>query len=292
MNTQQMIDIVLQTNPEIHIDTVTSFTNGWDNDILLVNDEVVFRFPKTKETASKVIDEAALMNQLIVKKPILKVPEYDMVLQDGKFIGVKYDYIKGESDLQPSFHQDNARLIGDFLTKLHSIEPSVLKETNIRPVHTKKYWEELNDSVEAFIFPHISSSEKTAIQNLFTNFFSDSLFATHQTVPIHGDLTTSNIIFNKKTGLVNGIIDFTDAQLGDPAFDFAGLYWAFGPDFTREVLSHYQSGENEAIFNRVQDFYGLQPVFHELLYAVKNQQRVNWNTALNGFMELLREELA
>ncbi|RIW30383.1 aminoglycoside phosphotransferase family protein [Bacillus salacetis] len=291
MNLQEMLDIIKQTNTDIHIDTVKSFTNGWDNDILLVNDEVVFRFPKTKETASKVMAEAALIKQLILKRPLLLVPEYEMVLHDGNFIGVKYDYITGDSGLQPSFNRRNARLIGDFLTKLHTIDPSAIKDTNIRPVHNKKYWEELNDSVETYIFPHISPTEKTAVQNLFSNFFSDSIFSTHQRVAIHGDLTTANMIFNKETGLVKGIIDFTDAQVGDPAFDFAGLYWALGPVFTMEVLSHYHSEDKEAIFNRVQNFYGLQPVFHELIYAIKSQQSVNWNTALNRFLKLLPEEL-
>lgn len=111
----------------------------------------------------------------------------------------------------------------------------------------------------------------------------------YKKVIIHGDLTASNIIYSEKKKRVNRIIDFTDAQIGDPAFNFAGLYWSFGPpNFTKDVLlSCYKTLESlDSIFNIVSKFYGLQPVFHELLYAIRNNQKVNWGAALDRFSYL------
>ncbi|WP_375137316.1 phosphotransferase [Cytobacillus oceanisediminis] len=112
------------------------------------------------------------------------------------------------------------------------------------------------------------------------------MYSINKKVIIHGDLTTANILFNQEKGLVNGIIDFTDAQIGDPAFDFAGLYWSFGPDFTKDVLSYYKAEDKESIFKRVQSFYGLQPIFHNLIFAVKENLDVNWETAFERFSYL------
>ena len=290
MKADPLIELVKKVYPEIKINQVKTKTNGWDNDILILNNEVVFRFPKSKEVASKVKDEVVLVSQLALKNPLLQFPRYEPVYLNGEFKGVKYDYLEGESlsevQINHSLPLQNAELIGDFLTKLHSIDLSTLKETKIEPSHTKEYWENLYNLVETSVFPNLKRSQKAEITNLFRDFFCDSMFSADNKVLIHGDLTTSNILFQKEKGLVSGIIDFTDAQIGDPAFDFAGLYWSFGPDFTTEVLSHYQAADKESIFDRVQSFYGLQPVFHNLLYAIKENQHVDWETALDRFSYL------
>jgi aminoglycoside 2''-phosphotransferase len=287
MKVNELIDIVKSTQPDIQINEVQTKMNGWDNDILILNNEVVFRFPKSKGVAEKVKDEVALVSQLLLKKPLVQIPRYESVYLDEEFRGVKYDYIDGESlsdyEVINYIKTQNAEILGDFLTKLHSIDLSTLKGTKIVPIHTMEYWEDLFNSVEAFVFPYLKQSQKTEINNLFKSFFHNSIFTTSKKRLIHGDLTIANILFQKDKGLVNGIIDFTDAQVGDPAFDFAGLYWSFGPDFTTDVLSYYQVKDKESILNRVQSFYGLQPIFHNLLYAIKENHYMDWETALARF---------
>jgi aminoglycoside 2''-phosphotransferase len=290
MKVNQLIDIVKRTHPYIQINEVQTNINGWDNDILLLNNNIVFRFPKSKGIAAKVKDEVALMNQLQLKNPLVQIPKYECVYLDGVFRGVRYEYLDGESlsDLEVinTLKPQNAEIIGDFLTKLHSIDLTKLKDTKIISIHTKEYWEDLYNSVETLVYPYLKLPQKTEINNLFKNFFSNSIFLTPKKVLIHGDLTIANILFQKDKGLVSGIIDFTDAQIGDPAFDFAGLYWSFGPDFTNKVLSFYQVKDKESILNRVQSFYGLQTIFHNLLYAIKENQYVDWETALDRFSSL------
>jgi aminoglycoside 2''-phosphotransferase len=287
MKVNELIDIVKSTHPDIQINEVQTKMNGWDNDILILNNEVVFRFPKSKGVAEKVQDEVALVSQLLLKKPLVQIPRYESVYLDEEFRGVKYDYIDGESlsdyEVINYIKTQNAEILGDFLTKLHSIDLSKLKGTKKVPIHTMEYWEDLFNSVEAFVFPYLKQSQKTEINNLFKSFFHNSIFTTSKKRLIHGDLTIANILFQKDKGLVNGIIDFTDAQVGDPAFDFAGLYWSFGPDFTTDVLSYYQVKDKESILNRVQSFYGLQPIFHNLLYAIKENHYMDWETALARF---------
>ncbi|WGG44690.1 aminoglycoside phosphotransferase family protein [Rossellomorea sp. DA94] len=291
MKVNQLIDIVTRMQPNLQIDEVKTQINGWDNDILILNNEVVYRFPKSKGVAAKVKDEVALISQLLLESPLVQIPRYESVYLDGEFLGVKYDYLDGESltdsEVINFIKPQNAEIIGDFLTKLHSIDLSKFKGTKIVPIHTKEYWEDLYSSVETIVFPYLKQSQKKEINHLFKHFFSNSIFSsTSKKVLIHGDLTIANILFQKDKGLVSGIIDFTDAQVGDPAFDFAGLYWSLGPDFTSEVLSYYQVKDKESIFNRVQSFYGLQPIFHNLLYAIKENIYVDWETVLDRFSYL------
>lgn len=91
-------------------------------------------------------------------------------------------------------------------------------------------------------------------------------------VVIHGDLTSANILYHPSKKEISGIIDFTDTQIGDPAFDFAGLYWDFGDQFTKEALASYQTKFNkDEMYRRVTSFYGLQPIFHKWLKNVNDQ---------------------
>lgn len=44
--------------------------------------------------------------------------------------------------------------------------------------------------------------------------------------PLHGDFAAEHVLLDEQ-GLPTGVIDWTDARLGDPALDLAGLvYWA------------------------------------------------------------------
>lgn len=288
----EMLTIIKKSIPQLEINEVQKNNNGWDNDILIINNEIVFRFPKSEQLLTKVLDEMQILDHLALKEPIIKIPKYEPVYSDNRLIGVKYDFLNGQSlseitDCQLNEKPENAKLIGDFLTKLHSIDCSNMNDTTLETIHTLYYWESLYTSVKQEVFPFLNTYQQNEISEVFNSFINNYSTLSYKKTLIHGDLTASNIIYNKTLNRIEGIIDFTDAQFGDPAFDFAGLYWTFGPDFTNEVLSFYSSSESsDSIFKRVSSFYGLQPVFHELLYALKNEQKINWESALDRFFQL------
>ncbi|QHJ71319.1 aminoglycoside phosphotransferase family protein [Planococcus halotolerans] len=292
MTKDEMLVFVENKFPDLPLNKVQTNSIGWDNDILIVNEEIVFRFPKSDELLSKIEDEGKILEILKTQKPLLFLPSYEYLYRNNALKGVKYDFMKGSSlsEFPVSKLRDNpfnAKGIGDFLTKLHSIELSKLHHSNVGTTHSLKYWENLYAMVERDVFPFLASGQQHKISELFSEFLERLPALTNKKTIIHGDLTAANIIYNHEKECINGIIDFTDAQLGDPAFDFAGLYWDFGLEFTKDVLRWYRSTENkEALLNRVKTFYGLQPVFHELLYAVNHNHQINWDTALKKFNRL------
>jgi aminoglycoside phosphotransferase (APT) family kinase protein len=56
---------------------------------------------------------------------------------------------------------------------------------------------------------------------------------------IHMDLDTEHVMVNPVTGFINGIIDWTEAHLGDAARDFVFLVTWRGWHFAEEVLRAY-----------------------------------------------------
>jgi aminoglycoside 2''-phosphotransferase len=293
MTEKEMLQFIQKSIPDLKIHKAESYDSGWDNDILIVNSKIVFRFPKSEVIAAKLKMEGKVLRLLKSKNPILQIPEYEYLYEGSKIKCVKYTFIEGK-DLSECYDnklphcQDNAKSIGDFLTKLHSINLADITGTNIKNIHTLKYWRNLYDKVRNDIYPFLNDHQQREISSFFECFLEKYPKTTFSKVIIHGDLTVSNMIYCENKGRISGIIDFTDAQLGDPAFDFAGLYWSFGPNFTKDVLTYYKSQEPlDAIFERVSKFYGLQPVFHNLLYEIKNNKSINWDTALDRFFYLL-----
>ena len=55
------IQIIRDVYPGIPIETVHLNQNGQFNDILVVNEEIIFRFPKTLREADKLMTESALL---------------------------------------------------------------------------------------------------------------------------------------------------------------------------------------------------------------------------------------
>lgn len=290
---EEYLEFISDEYPDIKIKKFQANEKGWDNDIVIINESLVFRFPKSEDVILKVEAEGKLLHLLKKKHPILQLPDYEYLYQNQMLKCVRYDYLEGRmlGDISmDSFknNQENARLLGDFLTKLHSIDPAEADTMNLKTLHTLEYWEALHSSVREEILPYLKDREKDLINRIFRDFLEEFPGYSIKKSIIHGDLTASNIIYSEKKGRISAVIDFTDAQLGDPAFDFAGIYWAYGENFTKEVLSWYQTDESaDALFKRVQSFYGLQPIFHELLYDVRNGKKPDWKAGLGKFGALV-----
>ncbi|SDL92182.1 phosphotransferase family protein [Sediminibacillus halophilus] len=292
MNEQTMLSIISQHLPWLTIESTSFEYSGWDHDIIIINEKLVFRFPKHQAVRRHTEREIALLKAIENTSPPLQIPTCQAIRdKQGNAIATYYQLIEGEplaSVLDhPLFSKErSAKLLGEFLSKLHQI-PAKQVASPLFTTHTLEYWQRLFASVQKQIFPYLSKEDSQMVSDFFHAFLEQGKGQTIQKAWIHGDLSADNIIFNKKSGLVTGIIDFTDSQYGDPAFDFAGFYWDFGPAFTSQVLRYYSGMEpGEHLFERIQNFYGLQPVFHELLYQVKQGQSVNWPTALERFKRL------
>lgn len=296
MKKEELLYWIKRNFPDLTIWKVDENHNGWDNKILIVNEQIVFRFPKSTELLSKIKEERKILEILRSKNPLLSIPDYQSVYKEGKMIGVHYAFLEGSSlnEVQVENlldHPFNARSVADFLTKLHHID-KLSVDCSLASVHSLKYWEELYSEIKIKIFPFLSSEEQNMINEMFVSFFKKYPHFQYKKTIIHGDLTASNIIYSLQNNCISGVIDFTDFQIGDPAFDFAGLYWDFGLEFTEEVLKGYSGDEDKSeLLERVTSFYGLQPIFHDLLYQLKNNQKVNWDTALKKFFYLYQHSI-
>ncbi|SFH07820.1 macrolide 2'-phosphotransferase [Pontibacter chinhatensis] len=71
----------------------------------------------------------------------------------------------------------------------------------------------------------------------------DSFWPSHSSL-VHGDLQAAHILTDEN-GKVNGFLDWTEAEVNDPAIDFVALLASFGEETTKTLLQAYeQAGGN------------------------------------------------
>ncbi len=104
---------------------------------------------------------------------------------------------------------------------------------------------------------------------------------------VHGDLAPEHILCEPDGNAIYGVIDWGDAQLGDPALDFAGLFSLGGEALVDRTLSFYQGPVDETFRRRVRFYYTIAP-FYEIRYGLAIEDESHLRRAVRAFSQALR----
>jgi aminoglycoside 2''-phosphotransferase len=199
--------------------------------VLVVNETISFRFPRTAEDVATLAIEASLLRALRDRLP---VPTPDPVYEDLRssqvgmaFLG--YPRLPGEPLWRNTFlSQDHttrdalAAQIAGFLRALHSVPIDALPPR--LPVNDgRDRWDDLYRRIRASLFPLMRAESRVAVAGHFAAYLETPDDPDYRAVLRHGDFGPSNILFDAETRTISGIVDFGSAGLGDPALDIAGL---------------------------------------------------------------------
>ncbi len=274
-NYQQIISVCF---PELALSSCAIHSEGWDSVAVVVNSELIFRFPKRSDVEPQYQIERRLLPVLAAALP-LPVPDVAFfclgsTVYPGSFIG--HHLIEGvqlnAQHLTPDHVDSIARQIGGFLAALHrfpvdhAIQLGV--QTGDMTSWRQRYQAEF-EQIQSRVLPLLDEAARARIVREWRSFLNKG--AHFSPTLIHHDLGDEHILYNPARGTVSGIIDWGDTAIGDSAIDFTGLLAAYGEDFTERVLSHYQ-GEVDAAFRRRMRFYqGVMPI-HTLLFGLDTGQ--------------------
>ncbi|MFB0901216.1 MAG: aminoglycoside phosphotransferase family protein [Dehalococcoidia bacterium] len=151
--------------------------------------------------------------------------------------GIQYDFINGILAKNFKFTEENNKKFQSalkiFFEKLHSIQLPLnkvqLKKTNISKDIYPKIIEENKKLFTKKEFDQIIT--KIELHAKKKNFINSP------NVMLHGDISNSNIIL-LKNGSINGVIDWSECMIGDPAYDLAGVLIYFGEKTLKSLLIH------------------------------------------------------
>jgi aminoglycoside 2''-phosphotransferase len=252
--------------PALAVEKLEYLSEGWDSVAVLVNDRLIFRFPKRASTQENLRIEIQLLPELAKYLP-LPIPQFEYIGdppgQHLPFAFVGYPMLKGASEEEWAKEVWQADwwkpVLGEFLTALHAFpvkwarELGVLNLNESFKVTEKHYstepssWREMliqfYELTKQTVLPIISPTLQKRLTDRFERFLADERYFQFEPTLIHADFTEDHIIADFEARKINGIIDFGDVAIGDPAMDV----WS-------ELLPFY-GGEVDETFEERRNFY-------------------------------------
>ena len=225
---------------------------GQNNDVLFVNDGLVFRFPRHQEAVDRLKTECAILTWVRPYITSVEVPAplfTDLSPLVGQaFLG--YEIIEGEigtpEDFKDTSNTSLAFQLGTFLRELHSAPVEEACGVDISPTDERERWAGMYEDVRRLLFQHMRKDARKGIEAHFESFLGNNSNFEFRPVLRHGDTGPDQLILDKETWRVSGVIDFGSAGMGDPAVDVAWIHFQSGvaPDFLASFYRAYPGIED------------------------------------------------
>jgi aminoglycoside 2''-phosphotransferase len=261
--------------PDLDIASAGFNAQGQNSDVVVVNDEFIFRFPKYAHVIEDLRTETAILEAVRGRVP-LPVPDPIFVCLErpvGQAFAA-YCLIPGEPLWWDTFraieNREVVRRLADqvagFLRALHSIPVDSLGIE--LPLHdTYAEGVDIYARIREKLFGLMRPDARAWATEHFEGFLARASNFAGEPVLKHGDFGPSNILFDNGRQRVSGIIDFGGSGLGDPAYDFAGLLSGYGEGFVEQCARAYP--EVEGFMGRIRFYRGTFALL-EALFGIEN----------------------
>jgi aminoglycoside 2''-phosphotransferase len=263
--------------------------DGQNNDILVINNELIFRFPKYEESRDSFVTEVRLLQYiqgyitLAIPRPIytnIESPAPKKVFMGYRMIpGEQLHREKLDEIVQEATLQMLADQLALFLKELHGLPTKSLEKE--LPIHDgPDKWAELYAEIQAQLYNFMRPDAQTQVSGHFEAYLKNPDLHRYQTCLRHGDFGPSNILYDPETQKISGIIDFSAVGIGDPAVDIAAVS-CYGEHFLRRFSAAYP--QVESMIDRAR-FYKSTFALQEALHGLRNNDRDAFESGLAGFV--------
>ena len=279
---------IRETYPDLDVYSARLHTaDGQFNDILFVNDELLFRFPRYEENIPSFLQEIELLQRLQghvslpIPHPIYTSLQTRTVgevfmgyrLLPGKpFFRKVLDSITAETTLESL-----AKQLATFLNGLHRLSPATLGldlPLSDSLAETKVFFSNIGEH----LFPSMRPDARISVTRHFEDYFNTPHLHEYRPSLIHGDFGGSNILFDQ--GKITGIIDFSFAGLGDPARDLAAVS-TYGETFFSRICKYYPN--IDSLLERA-TFYRGTFALYEALHGFRNNDKEAFASGMEQYV--------
>lgn len=229
--------------PDLVIEHFEVNHEGLVNDVVIVNQRLVFRFAKNANAAA-ILDTEMKILDLVRPRIGLSVPTPLYRSADT----VVYPLLTGKPLLRAMLtgmtaetQKRLAQQLGSFLCGLHTTDLSTIDWTipsTLAPV-TREKWLEIRQRVEEKIYPLLLTHQRQWAANLFDGVLNQPESFAYEDALIHGDLAPYHIFYDEQQRQITGVIDFGVAGRGDPALDIGNLITCYGESFVAQMQDTY-----------------------------------------------------
>ncbi|MCX6824150.1 MAG: phosphotransferase [candidate division SR1 bacterium] len=289
LSEKELLAIVKEKFPEISWQIFEVFNNGWDNQVLLLDNSIVFRFPRNEYVKTVHQKEKQLL--ATIKKYVdINIPHYEFFTDDDSCVG--YSAIVGTPMTVDVYtkkiseaNKKNMQLgLARFLTQLHTIPINLFEKAGYtNEIGTSNEWANSFKKEFSEKCGHLFTKEETQIVLDYIQELQEKK-AEHR-VMTHSDVQEKNIFIDDELTHISGIIDFSDARIADAALDFDKLR-DYGDEFVHGVYQAYQRKKDDNFLGRSR-FYRKRLFIYTLMHAVEHKKDIEKN--LDEFRKIFFE---
>ncbi len=288
--TERYLKSIQEDYPSLSIhDAELISQRGQYNDILIVNQEIIFRFAKFEEGLETLQREVYLL-ELLQGKLSLAIPYPLYVSKNTRKIGkvfMGYRKIRGEPLWHARFQAIKNQLVltklawqlASFLNELHSLPVKQLG-LDLPVMDQAQEWAKLYEEVRHYLYPNMRAGTREQVSKHFETFLNTPELHKFEPSLRHGDFGSGNILYDEQEESISGIIDFGSAGLGDPAVDIAAAM-TFGESFFKHYYAVYPG--ISALVRRA-EFYKGTFALQEALYGVKHDDQEAFERGIQDYL--------
>lgn len=241
--------------PHVAWEGLEPLGSGWEFDAWVTPDGWVFRFPRRREALGQLAREGAVLELVRpVLAPDVAVPRPELRGEPGPhfpwpFAG--HRLVAGVAADTPGLplHPRLPDQLGRTLGRLHAIPEEAARRAGVEPDREgpRAWGREAREVVERVrgLAPEVDRGVRWLLDAPPPPELRGPLRL------VHNDLATEHVLLDPETGVLRGILDWTDAALADPALDFVFLQTWRGWPFTERVLRAYSGEVDEGFVSRL-----------------------------------------
>lgn len=255
-NAETLLHDIHATFPALTWQKYVFSDRGWDQNMILLDDVLLFRFPKTSTYRDLFKSEVGLLQFLARRLPV-PIPSYKYIAPDYRFGG--YRLLPGLTLSPERFAQltpmDRARIatqMAIFLASLHTTPVGALDQYHVQRESIPASHREIRARTEKHLKPVLSPPDYILAETVVRELEAIMHYPVNPRL-IHGGISDRHLLWDDRAKQI-GVIDFSARSLGDPAYDFAELYF-YGPQFVQEVMQYYHGPRDNTLLHRARVFY-------------------------------------
>jgi aminoglycoside phosphotransferase (APT) family kinase protein len=262
--------------PALPVATCAPLGEGWDSAAWLIDERLIFRFPKRPAVARALTVEIALLPALAAALPV-PVPRFAYVAQRGAptdptFPFVGYPALRGVFlDRAPDLLAPGSPPLADLAAALRALHRFPRTQAVAAGVPDRDWpdwvahWERFAARTLADPGERLTPAARAWAAALRERLLRELHRAARPVALIHHDLALEHLLVSPDGAHLAGIIDWGDLALGDPALDFVGVALGCPPATLDALLAAY--GPTDERFRARIALYGAMGPFHLLHYG-------------------------
>lgn len=262
---------------------------GQFNHVLVVDEALVFRFPRTVDGAAVLEREVALLERLQGCLP-LPIPDPVYRITDpasGELSAMGYRMLPGkplsnevlESIADTVTLDQMAGELAGFLRALHALPLSEFAR-GLPERDEAARWAELHSQFRSALYPFMRPEARRDVDVLFGEIDDDLRRDPPTPVLCHGDFAGSNILYEPERLAITGVLDFGFAGAGDPAGDIAS-FSCLGEAFLARGFVVYP--EMAQLLPRARLYRGTFAL-QQALYALRDGNREDFEDGIQHYI--------